>query len=299
VAHRVRDAQAREPAALAALAVLLAVTAAWWALAFWPTSANAAWLGRARWVCFGVASNGLPDAQGWVALILQPVLMFGTLLVGWGDAVRSGLRRLSARRLGQVSLTTTALLVMGGLAGVTVRVARAVEAADWSVSGGLDPDAHPRLGHAAPRLGLVDQHGDSVFMEQFRGRPVLVTFAFGHCETVCPVVVHDVLAARQRLPDVDPQVVVISLDPWRDVPARLPSIARQWMLGESDLALSGDTVTVNRVLDEWKVGRERNLRTGDIVHPRLVYIVDGDGKVAYASAGTVETIVELVRRSER
>ena len=288
--------RSRETSALTALAILLVVTAAWWALAFWPApAAGAEWLEQARRVCFGAASNGLPDGEGWLVLVLQPALMFGTLFVAWGGAVRDGLSRVVASRPGQVSLAAVLVLVLTGFAGVTVRVAQASGAADWTVRGGLDAGAHPRLDHTAPTLGLVNQHGDTVSIDDFRGRPLLVTFAFGHCETVCPVVVHDVLEVRRRLPDIDPALLVISLDPWRDTPARLPTIAAQWMLGEHDLALSGDTSTVNNVLDAWKVGRERDLQTGDIVHPRLIYVVDRDGRIAYATAGTTATIAELVR----
>jgi hypothetical protein len=42
------------------------------------------------------------------------------------------------------------------------------------------------------------------------------------------------------------------------------------MPGESSFALSGDTVTVEHLLDGWKADRSRDLLTGDIAHPRLV-----------------------------
>ena len=49
--------------------------------------------------------------------------------------------------------------------------------------------------------------------KRFRGRPVLVTFAYAHCDTICPLVVGDVLAAQRQLTDRSPAVVVVTLDP--------------------------------------------------------------------------------------
>ena len=56
-----------ELAALGAVAFLAVVTAGWWAFALWPVSEQpAAWLARARAVCFNVGPSGLPDASGWL-----------------------------------------------------------------------------------------------------------------------------------------------------------------------------------------------------------------------------------------
>src|SRR3990172_6306176 len=55
----------REQTALGALGFILAVTAAWWALALWPLpDAAPAWLVRTRAVCFGALRDTLPSAAG-------------------------------------------------------------------------------------------------------------------------------------------------------------------------------------------------------------------------------------------
>ena len=45
-----------------------------------------------------------------------------------------------------------------------------------------------------------------------------------------------------------------------------------------------------------EVPRERNLQTGDIVHPSLVYILDAEGTVAYGATGHARLMEELLRR---
>lgn len=288
----------REVGALSAFAVLLAITGAWWGLALWPMSAEApGWLARAQYVCFGTLPSGLPDAAGWTALVLQPAIMFGALGFMSRDALRDGLRVLAHAAWGRAMIIGVAVLAVLGLGvagGRVVHAARAESA--FEVTDGKLPDTYPRLDSDAPAIDLVDQFGERLTLERFRGRPVLVTFAFGHCKTVCPVVVRDVVEAKRRLSDVQPVALVITLDPWRDVPSRLSAIARQWQLGDDDFVGTGPVEAVERTLDSWNVGRRRDPTTGDIVHPRLIYLVDRRGRLAYAMTGGVDAIVELVGR---
>ena len=277
---------------------LTVITAGWWALAFWPTSApSSELLQRTRQVCFGVSETGLPDGAGWMALILQPTIMFGMFFMIMGDALERAVHAAVSRPAGRAMLATYVVMLFAGLSAVGVRMANASDFGDASgtASTGELTGSRVRLGRPAPALSLVDQYGVKFDLETYRGQPVLVTFAFGHCETVCPAVVHDVLAAGQRAGDLDPVVVVVSLDPWRDLPTRLPYIAEQWQIGDGRV-LSGPVRDVEAVLDAWQVPRARDMRTGDIVHPRLVYLVDGDGVIAFASNGGAAELTELLRR---
>jgi hypothetical protein len=66
----------RGRAAVSALVAIVAVTAAWWALALWPVGGSAPdWLLRTREVCFGATADTLPDAGGWILLVGQPAGM--------------------------------------------------------------------------------------------------------------------------------------------------------------------------------------------------------------------------------
>jgi protein SCO1/2 len=164
------------------------------------------------------------------------------------------------------------------------------------------PDTYPRLDRAAPALGLVDQRGARLEAEHLRGRPALVTFAFAHCEAVCPAVVRQVVAAQQRLRSESgaagvPRVVVVTLDPWRDTPSRLPALAESYALGADGFVLSGAVDEVNALLDRWGVARGRDAQTGEIAHPPLVYVLDAEGRIAFASTGGTEALVELLGRT--
>lgn len=284
-------ARLRAGTALGTLAVILAITAAWWALALWPAGESApAWLTLTREVCFGTSETGLPNAGGWLVLMGQPLSMLLVLLAVWGKDVRAGLRMASESVPGQLLLGASAALLVAGAVGATVRV-RVADAQPFAsspteqIAGQLN-----RLNDEPKALSLTDQSGRTVTLEQFRGRPVIVTFAYAHCETVCPLIVSEVLSARDALPTQNPVVLIVTLDPWRDTPARLGAIATQWGLTGDAHVLSGEAEEVERALNAWRVPRVRNEKTGELSHPTLVYVIGTDGRIAYAVGGTAAVV---------
>ena len=136
----------------------------------------------------------------------------------------------------------------------------------------------------------MNQKGDTISLEQFKGRPVIVTFAYAHCSTICPLIVSDVLSARDKLTMQKPVVLIVTMDPWRDTPSRLPTIASQWGLTGDAHVLSGSVEDVELALSRWRVPRIRNEQTGDLSHPTLVYVIGQDGKIAYVLSGTQSII---------
>jgi protein SCO1/2 len=284
--------------ALGAVAVILVVTAAWWALALWPlTSAAPQWLARTREVCFGAAPGGLPDAGGWILLLGEPVGMLSALAVVWGGALREGLRAAAARRAGRVALAGIGLAVVAGL-GAAARLVAEVRGEPFSVRTGAnlaEEVAAGRVDDPVPGLRLVDQHGDSLSLDRFRGRPVVVTFGYGHCETVCPLTVRAARDAVRRLADRGAALVIVTLDPWRDTPARLPYLADGWELTQGMHLVGGDVAAVERTLSAWRMPRVRNEATGDLSHPAIVYVVSPAGRLAYALGPDSDAIVEAIR----
>jgi len=288
---------------LGAIGFVLAVTAAWWGFALWSVPGAPDWVERARAVCFNLTESGLPDAKGWLLLLGQPPTMLAFLLVGWHEQVGSSLRHLLSSGRGRALAGGVLALGLAGLslAGAKVTDARLPGVA-WGDSGPAASD-HPRLDRSWPEPGgLVDHTGAAFSHARLEARPALVTFAFGHCETLCPVVVHQARAARDALPSDEgaapvTSLVVFTLDPWRDTPARLPGLLEQWGLDAGrDFVVGGTVEAVERALDAWGLARTRDQRTGDIVHAGVVYFVEPDGTVAYASTGGVEQLVSLGAR---
>lgn len=276
----------------AALAGVLAVTAAWWALALWPLPASTPdWISRTRAVCFGTTPSGLPDVQGWMLLLLQPTLMLGQVLAIWGRDLTADASRLSRSRKGRLALAglATAFLVAAGAAAGRVRgaaeaVARAAEPGEA---------AWVRVDRPAPPLDLVGADGVPVRLAELRGRPVFVAFAFAHCQTACPRLVHEVLVAQRALGE--PAVIVVTLDPWRDTPSRLRSIEERWEMGTGARVASGPVPRVEAVLDAWGIERARDSRNGDLVHVPRVFVLDREGTVLYEADPEAALLAELAR----
>lgn len=288
----------REWLPLGLLAAILVITAAWWALALWPLPADVpAWLERTRFVCFGSTRDTLPTAAGWTLLIGEPLGMLVALVVIMRQDLLAGLAGLARTQVGRGALAGTALLVVAGLAAAGVRVAEARGARFFDpTSGALTAvDAAARLDRVPPPLALTDQHGSAFTLERLRGRPVAVLFAYKHCATVCPLVVYAARDARAQLGDSALALVVVTLDPWRDTPSRLPAMARDWQLGPDDVVLSGTVEDVNAALDAWQVPRARDEATGEITHGAPVYLLDAAGRMQYQAPGFADAILALAR----
>ncbi|MEX2572100.1 MAG: SCO family protein [Gemmatimonadota bacterium] len=288
---------AQERYALVALGAIVVVTVGWWAAALWPLpAATPEWVLRARAACFGTERSGLPNGGGWILLIGTPLSMLAALAAIAPRELRGGIRWLRSSRSGRGLLVGSALglVLLAGAAGARVAAAAGVTVGNDAPA---DFAGEPRrVSRATPALGLVNQSGATVRLEEFRGRPVIVTFAYGKCETVCPVVVHSVLAARDALTGDDPVVLIVTLDPWRDTVQRLPQIAESWELPSEALVLGGTVERVETVLDAWGIERSRDLRTGEIAHPSIAYVVDREGRIAFVTSGNADQITAAVRR---
>jgi protein SCO1/2 len=264
------------------LALWLSSTLVWWAFAFMPLpSQPPAWLTAARVACFGPMETGLPGAAGWMMLVLAPLSFLLGIVVLWGSELPSSLRQAVRGRAGQALFAVLALAAIVEGVWVAQRVQAAWTVTAWS-PGPLDdaalPEAYPRQATPAPPFTLVDQHGAAVSLAGLEGRPVVLTFVFAHCQTMCPFIV----ATLKRAAPEDAAVLLVTLDPWRDTPSSLAGIARQWELPPTFHVLSSRTASdVLRVAEAYGVSSQRDDRTGDIVHPGLVFLIDADGRLGY------------------
>ena len=271
--------------ALAALGAVGMVTAAWWVLALYPAASAPEWMLRTRYVCFGAPPGGLPNAGGWILLAGQPIGMLVILFAGWSDAVVRDLRWFGSRAPGKLVLGLTAgAMAWGGVRAVSI-VRSANQTGDRFSAN--DPAPAPRSVEV-PALTLTDQHGRQFDLRSLATGPVLVTFAFAHCETMCPTAIRELLRIRAESTRGDIPLVVVTVDPWRDVPSRLASIADAWHLAPDDRVLSGSVDEVNAALGAWGIARERDETTGEVVHPVAAVLVHPGGAKATRFDGSFE-----------
>jgi protein SCO1/2 len=293
---------AAAPSLMAAAAGLLwaAATLGWWALAVAPLPADPpAWLAATRTACFGPMPSGWPGSEGWIMLALAPASLLAGLAVVWGRDLGPSLRRVGRSGPGRALLAAAlvATLVEGSWVAGKLRTARAVvTAGPGAPEAGPLPATYPRRDVPAPDFALGDQHGRPISLAAFRGRPVVLAFTFGHCQTLCPVLVATVVRAVPGAADA--RGLLVTLDPWRDTPSALEGVARRWALPPGVHFLSSRSPDeVLAVVRAYGVPFERSPTTGDIVHPGLVYLIDARGRLAYTFTNpSPEWIREGLRR---
>ncbi|MCC7440788.1 MAG: SCO family protein [Bdellovibrionales bacterium] len=289
------------PGAVYLLAFWLAITMFWWAFAFASLPGTSPeWLEAARVACFGRNIDGLPDVQGWLMLVGAPLMLLAVILTGWRRDLIDGFRSIPRRPFLAASLSLLVLAAGWQTAWTAGRIRTQLEIARFDFSARADesmPETYPRLDREAPEFELVNQTGGRITLGSLHGKNVILTFAFAHCQTVCPALVKQSLDALTLLDPQSTVLVVITLDPWRDTPDALPGLASKWKLPSNAHLLSGDVARVTGALDAYQIPWKRDEKTGDIAHPALTYVLGGDGRIAYAlNNAAPDWIAEAVRR---
>jgi protein SCO1/2 len=180
-----------------------------------------------------------------------------------------------------------------GLLFVGQRLADAWPRPSALVDPGALPAAYPRTDRALPDFCLTDQEGRTVHASDLGGEPVLLTFAYAHCGTVCPGLIATLRAVRSPA-----RRVVVTLDPWRDTCGSLPDMARQWQLPAGSLVLSGEVEEVAALTRALDVPVLRDERTGEIEHPAVVFVLDRGGRIAYTFLNPSASWLEEALRRE-
>ena len=109
---------------------------------------------------------------------------------------------------------------------------------------------------AAADFSLVDQRGQAFRLSSARGKAVVLSFIYTHCEDICPFVTLKLKEARELLgKDADKAVfVTVTTDPERDTPAVTASYSKAAGLYEHWHFLTGPLAEVKKVWAAYGVG---------------------------------------------
>jgi len=101
---------------------------------------------------------------------------------------------------------------------------------------------------------LIDEHGNAVTAEAFRGQATLLFFGFTHCHDVCPTTLARLTAIIEGLDEEvgdKVQVLFVSVDPARDDPATLRRYTEAF--GPQVTGLTGDTAALEALTRRYRV----------------------------------------------
>lgn len=132
------------------------------------------------------------------------------------------------------------------------------------------------------------QDAQSVRLSTFHGNPVLLAMIFTHCSYACPMIVRDMKAITDELPDElrsDVQRILVSIDPARDTPEALSRFAKAHGL-DSDTwtLLRGDAEDV-RTLAALLGVRYKPDADGQFSHTNLITALNREGEIIHQQRG--------------
>lgn len=170
------------------------------------------------------------------------------------------------------------------------------------------PDAAMAPGSPLPDTSLflvdapwTDQRGRSLRLASLRGSPTVVLMFYGSCQSVCPILIGDVLrveaalspAARARV-----RFALITLDPERDSTERLAALAEERHLDPARWSLlrgsDDDVRTVATVLGV----QYSRVDATTLTHSNTITVLDPQGVVVQQLEGLRQPVDEVVRRLE-
>lgn len=135
----------------------------------------------------------------------------------------------------------------------------------------------------AAEFALTTHNGARVRLSDFRGKLVLLYFGYTHCPGICPTTLAEINQALKALgrAAVRVQVMMVTIDPERDTPARLAAYMSHF--NPAFLGLTGTPREVAAVASGYGIyykKDEPNARGEYLIdHTSMVMVIDPTGRV--------------------
>ncbi len=173
----------------------------------------------------------------------------------------------------------------------------------------LDPKsaldrAEAALGTEIGNHVLTDSRGERLPLATFRGRPLVISFVYTSCSSVCPVTTQHLIDMVDEAQAVFGEeafaVLSVGFDARGDTPSRLRAFAAAQGIGQRAWRLaSADAETLGPLLDE--LGFSYAAAAGGFMHLTQTTILDADGRVYrqiygddFPSQMLIEPLKELI-----
>lgn len=171
---------------------------------------------------------------------------------------------------------------------------------------------YPELPERPLPLAAMPEGGDftlqsadgTVALRDFRGKVVLLYFGYTYCPDICPT---SLAATSEGLKELAPDelarvaVILVSVDPKRDTPARLKEYAR--FFHQAIVGVTGTPEEIAAVAKRYGAfyAEQKVATAGDgyvVDHSADTYIVAADGKLAgkIAHATAPDQVAAIIRK---
>jgi protein SCO1/2 len=152
-----------------------------------------------------------------------------------------------------------------------------------------------------PEFSLVDQAGNTITGDSFRGQWDLLFFGFTHCPDICPATLQVLATARSQLAAAGqaplPRIVLVSVDPERDTPELMGKYVDYF--GDGNLGITGSIDELRKLTSGLGIYFEKQPGQGDdyaVDHSAAVLLINPDGEfhALFSSPHTIENYVHDV-----
>ncbi len=138
----------------------------------------------------------------------------------------------------------------------------------------------------APDFHLVDQHGQSVTLSQFKGMPIILTFFYTHCPNFCPLIAEKIHTTLVQLGPNAQHVAIlaISADPSGDTPSSVATFSHEHQLqGYAHWHyLLGTRQVLSPLWASYGVAgvppQAKMMSMSTMQHSAVVYVIDQQGR---------------------
>lgn len=149
--------------------------------------------------------------------------------------------------------------------------------------------------YQAPLTWRTDR-GETVTLDHWKGRPVVLTMIFTSCQATCPLTMGKLVAIQERFDreKLAAQFLIVSFDPRRDTPEKMAKYRTDtghdnpnwtFLVGSED-----DTRTLAMLLG---IKYSRNPISGDIMHDNKIVLLNGAGEVTKELLGLDATLEDF------
>lgn len=136
---------------------------------------------------------------------------------------------------------------------------------------------------------LLDADSTQVdFPQDYKGDISVISFIFTNCPDVCPTITANMTNIQRELQDTSGvNFIEISFDPERDTPSVLKKYKELYQLNEQFTMLTGDTATVNTLLEDLDIVAEKTIIDSlghdssnyAMRHSNTIYLMDEKGNI--------------------
>lgn len=140
------------------------------------------------------------------------------------------------------------------------------------------PAARQQQRSVKVEFDLVDRNGNHVTQENFRGKFVLLTFGYTHCEHICPTILEEI-SRTLKASGNDMAGIFISVDTERDSPAITDGYASGF--SQKITGLSGSYADVAAAANNFNVRYSVTITQNHymVQHSSHIFYIGPDGKL--------------------